>query len=175
MVNTDKMRQVITSIKDVGITNCTIPSLANIISILNETEIDELIKRSYKIFGCGQTGSNARKLLEEAKPLALLSISNKLRKIKNSQIIRELNVAINNNDLDEFLKNKTTTELGEIKYYIINYLVDMDDENTYKQIESIINKINMVIQKKDFDRKNHIVSFDLLANYEEDIHNKLAV
>ena len=153
VINTDKMRQVITSIQEVGITNLTIPNLARILSILNEDEIDELIKRSYKIFGYGISGSVARKMLETAKPIAISSYYWKLKDIENSDVIKELNKAIKEDNLDAFFNSKTTLELGQIKYYILHYLVKMKQEETYKKAKEIIEKINKAILSKDFERK----------------------
>ena len=146
MISENKVNQVITSIKENGIETFPVESLVKLLSILTKEEL--------KLFENKIILEDPRILDRYLRVEKMVSnnIDNKLKTIRNGNLIVLLNESLINNRYREYLNNLTIPELADIKYYMSNS-VNVKDENNISGTKKIINIITDTIQAKEKENK----------------------
>lgn len=148
MISNEKIKQVFSAIKDNGIEAFDDESLAKLLAILNEDELDEFEKRSYEEL----EGMEALKRIMDVRPLAEVIINRDLYRIRKSELYNKYIESLKSGEYRDLFKSLRVEELADLKKYV-SYTIDNKDESNISGSKKIINMITKEIKKKEEAKK----------------------
>ena len=149
MIDQNKINQVYEAIIENGMEAFQDNDLVKLFSMLNKYELIEAENSAYfKFYDYYKSESLAyhnSKRIESITPLVELMIDDKMKRIKDSNIMEYLNQALMNNSYHEFLSRSDVNDLMNIKYFLSNNVNVHDEVNvraTKKIIAIILKELN---------------------------------
>ncbi len=148
MISNEKIKQVFSAIKDNGIEAFDDESLAKLLAILNEDELDEFEKRCYEELD----GMESLKKIMDVRPFAETIIKRDLYRIRKSDLYNKYIVSLKSGEYRDFFKSLRIDELADLKKYV-SYNIDIKNESNISGSKKIINMITKEIKKKEEAKK----------------------
>ncbi len=148
MYNENKVKQVISAIKDNRLDAMDDESLATLLSILSPLELDKLEELSFQELG----GTKALKRIMDIRPYVRFMEERELYRIGKSEHYRVFLESLKNGNYLDLFSKLTTEELGDLKKYIYNN-VSVNDEHQMNAADKIFKMISREIAKQDSSKK----------------------
>lgn len=144
MLSNEKIKQIFNAIKDNGIDAFDDESLAKLLSILNQEELDEFERRCFKELD----GVDALKRIMNIRPLVEALINKELYRIRRSDLYERYKNAIMKDTYRELFKELKVEELADLKKYV-SFTIDPTDEANISGSKKIISMITREIKVKE--------------------------
>lgn len=148
MLSNEKIKQVFNAIRDNGIEAFDDESLAKLLAILNEEELDEFEKNCFSELD----GIEALKRVMNVRPLVESIVNKDLYRIRKSDLYRLYIESLNKGEYRDFFKSLKIEELADLKKYV-SYTIDSKDELNVSGSKKIINMITKEIKLKEEAKK----------------------
>ncbi len=148
MYNENKVKQVISAIKDNRLDAMDDEALATLLSILSPLELDKLEELSFQELG----GTKALKRIMDIRPYVRFMVEKELFRIGQSKHYQTFLNALNQGEYLPLFAKLTTEELGDLKKYVYNN-VSVNDENQMKAADKVFKMISREIAKQDSIKK----------------------
>ena len=114
MVSEEKIKQVISAIKENGLRSFNDESLAKLLSILTPEEFEIFLDKSYSELG----GVSAVVRINSVRSYVSYLVNNDLNKIYNSDIYKMFLESLKRNEYYAYFKSLTVEELASLKKYL---------------------------------------------------------
>ena len=111
MVSEEKIKQVISAIKENGLRSFNDESLAKLLSILTPEEFEIFLDKSYSELG----GVSAVVRINSVRSYVSYLVNNDLNKIYNSDIYKMFLESLKRNEYYAYFKSLTVEELASLK------------------------------------------------------------
>lgn len=154
MIDQNKIDQVYAAIIENGMDAFQDNDLVKLFSMLNKYELEDAeaiaYGKFYDKYKSDATAYQNSKRISAIVPLVKFIISDKMIKIRSSNIVDYMNQALLRNEYHEFLTNCDINELMNLKYYLSNNVNIKDPVNmnaTKKMIALILKELNLKIGK----------------------------
>lgn len=144
MYNENKVKQVISAIKENHLSAMDDEGLARLLSILSPKEYDMFELLSFKELG----GIDAMMRVSKVKPLVRLMVDRDLYRIRNSEFYAYYLASLANGRYIEYFSTLKTEELADLKKYIY-FNVDGSNKVQKSGADKIIRIITSEISKRD--------------------------
>lgn len=139
MVSEEKIKQVISAIKENGLRSFNDESLAKLLSILTPEEFEIFLDKSYSELG----GVSAVVRINSVRSYVSYLVNNDLNKIYNSDIYKMFLESLKRNEYYAYFKSLTVEELASLKKYLTyNY------SNSKKTVKGATKKVINMITKE---------------------------
>lgn len=148
MVSEEKIKQVISAIKENGLKSFNDESLAKLLSIFTEEEFEIFLEKSYSELG----GVSAVVRINSIRPYVSYLVNDELNKIYNSDIYKMFLESLKRGEYYAYFKSLTVEELASLKKYLTyNYSnsKDVAKTATKKVINLITKEIRLREQNKN--------------------------
>lgn len=148
MYNENKVKQVISAIKENRLSAMDDEGLARLLSILSPREFDVFELMSFDELG----GIDAMIRVSRVRPLVRLMVDRDLYRIKNSEFYSYFLASLANGRYLEFFSSLKTDELADIKKYLY---FNVNESNAVQKsgADKIIRIITSEITKRDTIKK----------------------
>lgn len=146
MVSEEKIKQVISAIKENSLKSFNDESLAKLLSIFTEEEYDAFESRAFSELG----GTSAVLRIESIRPYVSYLVNKELNTIYNSNIYKMFLESLKRGEYYAYFKTLSVEELASLKKYLTyNYSKSNDSaKNAMKKVVSIITK-EIVIREQN--------------------------
>lgn len=114
MVSEEKIKQVITAIKENGIKSFSDDELAKLLSILTEEELDIFEEKAFGELG----GVNAVVRIHSLRPYISYLINKELNKVYQSEVYKLFIEALKRKEYYAYIKSLKVEELASLKKYL---------------------------------------------------------
>ena len=114
MVSEEKIKQVISAIKENGLRSFNDESLAKLLSILTPEEFEIFLDKSYSELG----GVSAVVRINSVRSYVSYLVNSDLNKIYNSDIYKMFLESLKRNEYYAYFKSLTVEELASLKKYL---------------------------------------------------------
>ena len=146
MVSEEKIKQVISAIKENSLKSFNDESLAKLLSIFTEEEYDAFESRAFSELG----GTSAVLRIESIRPYVGYLVNKELNTIYNSNIYKMFLESLKRGEYYAYFKTLSVEELASLKKYLTyNYSKSNDSaKNAMKKVISIFTK-EIVIREQN--------------------------
>lgn len=144
MISEEKVKQVLTAIKENSIKSFTNEELAKLLSILTEEEYDILERKSYQELG----GASAQIRISSLRPYVSFRVNKELNEVYNSQIFKLFLESLKRREYYAYLKSLKVEELASLKKYF-SYTYAKNNPSTKKAFSKVIQMITKEIINKE--------------------------
>lgn len=144
MVNDEKIKQVISAIKENGLKSFNDESLAKLLSIFTAEEFDEFLEKSYSELG----GVSAVVRINSIRPYVSFLVNKELNKIYNSDIYKLFLESLKRGEYYAYFKSLTVEELASLKKYL-TYNYSSSEELAKSATKKVISMITKEIRLRE--------------------------
>lgn len=144
MVSEEKIKQVISAIKENGLRSFNDESLAKLLSILTPEEFEIFLDKSYYELG----GVSAVIRINSIRAYVSYLVSNDLNRIYNSDIYKMFLESLKRNEYYAYFKSLTVEELASLKRYL-TYNYSKSDKTAKGATKKVINMITKEIRLRE--------------------------
>lgn len=144
MVSEEKIKQVISAIKENGLRSFNDESLAKLLSILTPEEFEMFLDKSYSELG----GVSAVVRINSVRSYVSYLVNNDLNKIYNSDIYKMFLESLKRNEYYAYFKSLTVEELASLKKYL-TYNYSNSKKTAKGATKKVINMITKEIRLRE--------------------------
>ena len=144
MVSEEKIKQVISAIKENGLRSFNDESLAKLLSILTPEEFEIFLDKSYSELG----GVSAVVRINSVRSYVSYLVNSDLNKIYNSDIYKMFLESLKRNEYYAYFKSLTVEELASLKKYL-TYNYSNSKKTAKGAAKKVINMITKEIRLRE--------------------------
>lgn len=144
MVSEEKIKQVISAIKENGLRSFNDESLAKLLSILTPEEFEIFLDKSYSELG----GVSAVVRINSVRSYVSYLVNSDLNKIYNSDIYKMFLESLKRNEYYAYFKSLTVEELASLKKYL-TYNYSNSKKTAKGATKNVINMITKEIRLRE--------------------------
>lgn len=144
MVSEEKIKQVISAIKENGLRSFNDESLAKLLSILTPEEFEIFLDKSYSELG----GVSAVVRINSIRPYVSFLVNKELNKIYNSDIYKLFLESLKRGEYYAYFKSLTIEELASLKKYL-TYNYSSSEELAKSATKKVISMITKEIRLRE--------------------------